>query len=101
LREASEGKLLSPSRRRKLVLQVSKNLKVSERRACQVLGQGRTPQRYIPELRSEEEKLSAEIIRLATVYGRYGYRRITALLRQEGWRVKCKMSGENLEKRRT
>jgi len=36
-----------------------------------------------------------------TQYGRYGYRRITALLKQEGWKVNYKMSGENMEKRRS
>jgi len=41
-------------------------------------------------VKSEEERLTAEIIKLATLYGRYGYRRITALLRQEGWRVNHK-----------
>jgi putative transposase len=30
------------------------------------------------------------IVRLATEYGRYGYRRVTALLRGEGWRVNHK-----------
>ena len=38
----------------------------------------------------EEEKLVARIIELATQYGRYGYRRITALLNQEGWLVNHK-----------
>ena len=52
--------------------------------------QARTTQRYISQVRSEEKRLSAEIINLATRYGRYGYRRITALLRQEGWRVNHK-----------
>jgi len=69
---------------------VCTNLAVSERRACRVLRQVRTTQRYIPHLRSEEERLAAEIVKLATLYGRYGYRRITALLRQEGWRVNHK-----------
>jgi transposase InsO family protein len=32
----------------------------------------------------------ADIIELATRYGRYGYRRITALLKQEGWQVNHK-----------
>jgi transposase InsO family protein len=32
----------------------------------------------------------ARIVELATEYGRYGYRRITALLRREGWRVNHK-----------
>jgi putative transposase len=34
--------------------------------------------------------LIARIIELATQYGRYGYRRITAMLRQEGWQVNHK-----------
>ncbi len=33
---------------------------------------------------------SKRIIALAAAYGRYGYRRITALLRREGWRVNHK-----------
>jgi transposase InsO family protein len=38
----------------------------------------------------EEERLVERIIELACQYGRYGYRRITALLRNEGWRVNHK-----------
>ena len=38
----------------------------------------------------DEERLTAAIIELATLYGRYGYRRITALLRQAGWLVNTK-----------
>jgi putative transposase len=77
-----------------------KTLKVSERRACRVLGQARTTQRHSPHIKNDEERLVARIIELATQYGRYGYRRITALLRQEGWKVNCKMSGAYLEKGR-
>jgi len=46
-------------------------------------------QRYVPQV-AEEERLAARVIELATQYGRYGYRRITALLRQEEWRVNHK-----------
>ena len=38
----------------------------------------------------DEGPLTAEIIRLASQYGRYGYRRITALLRNDGWVVNAK-----------
>ena len=38
----------------------------------------------------DEERLTAAIIELATLYGRYGYRRITALLRASGWVVNTK-----------
>ncbi len=47
-------------------------------------------QRYAPQVVDEEERLTARVIELATQYGRYGYRRITALLRQEEWRVNHK-----------
>ncbi len=39
---------------------------------------------------ADEEQLTQDITRLATKYGRYGYKRITALLRAEGWRVNHK-----------
>ena len=65
-------------------------LKVSERRACNVLGQHRSVQRRVPKVRSDETALTAAIVELATKYGRYGYRRITALLKRAGWRVNSK-----------
>ena len=63
---------------------------ISERRACRVVGQARSTQRHRPRWRDDEAALTAAIIRLASSYGRYGYRRITALLRLEGWRVNHK-----------
>ena len=63
---------------------------VSERFACKVLGQHRSPQRKKPKGRPDEEALTADIIRLASRYGRYGYRRITAMLRSEGWTANVK-----------
>ena len=65
-------------------------LGVSERRACRVLGQARTTQRDPPRTSDEEERLTAKIVELATKNGRYGYRRITALLKREGWLVNHK-----------
>lgn len=73
-----------------MVDRVLKTLRVSERRACQVLGQARTTQRHSSHIRNDEERLVARTIELATQYGRYGYRRITALLKQEGWKVNHK-----------
>jgi len=69
---------------------VLKTLKVSERRACRVLGQARTTQRHSPHIKDDEERFVARIVELTTRYGRYGYRRITALLNQEGWEVNHK-----------
>ena len=37
--------------------------------------------------RTDEDALTREIVALASEYGRYGYRRITALLRNRGWHV--------------
>ena len=63
---------------------------VSERRACQVLGQPRATQRRPRVVPSDEPRLVERMVELATRYGRYGYRRITALLRQAGWVVNAK-----------
>jgi len=65
-------------------------LKVSQRRACKVLGQPLSTQRHVRKEPEDEEKLVERIIELACQYGRYGYRRITALLRSEGWRLNHK-----------
>jgi transposase InsO family protein len=74
-----------------MVNKVCQKLKISERRACTVLGQSRATQRYPVILTDEEELLRNDIIGLATKYGRYGYRRITALLNNnQGWQVNHK-----------
>ncbi len=65
-------------------------LGVSERFACRVLGQPRTTQRKVPRTADDEVALTRDIIALARQYGRYGYRRITALLRDAGWLVNKK-----------
>lgn len=67
-----------------------RELGVSERRACAVLGQHRSTQRHLRLVPDDEPRLVRRIIELASRYGRYGYRRITALLRGEGWRVNPK-----------
>jgi transposase InsO family protein len=56
-----------------------------------VLGQHRSTQRKIPRGREDEAALTVDIVALATRYGRYGYRRITALLRSAGWVVNPKL----------
>jgi putative transposase len=55
-----------------------------------VIGQPRTTQRRVESVRDDEKALRAEIVTLAVRYGRYGYRRITALLRRDGWQVNHK-----------
>ena len=65
-------------------------MKVSERRVCRVLGQHRSTQRRLPRGRADEERLIADMIELTRQYGRYGYRRVAALLRDAGWQVNDK-----------
>jgi putative transposase len=65
-------------------------LGVSERQACRVLGQHRSTQRKRPTTPDDEAALTADIVELARQYGRYGYRRVTALLRVSGWSVNHK-----------
>jgi transposase InsO family protein len=72
------------------VAAVCARLEVSERRACKVLGQGRATQRYRAVVRDDEALLTAAIVERSLQYGRYGYRRVTGLLRNEGWRVNAK-----------
>jgi putative transposase len=60
---------------------------MTERHACRLLGQWRGTQRYEPIQRNDEDALTGAIITLASKYGRYGYRRITALLKRAGWQV--------------
>ncbi len=74
-----------------MIRHITQSLAVSERRACKVLEQAKTTQRRNLLPPSDEKQLTGDIIDLATRYGRYGYRRITALLNNErGWRVNHK-----------
>ena len=81
---SSQGKLLSPERRRRCVVYVRQRLRASERHACHVLGQPPTTQHRVKRVRRDEAALRTDVVRLASRFGRYGYRRITNLLRIEG-----------------
>lgn len=63
---------------------------MSERRACNLFGQSRSTQRRKPHIRTDEPRLITEMTELAIQYGRYGYRRITAMLRIKGWKINHK-----------
>lgn len=69
---------------------VCNRLEVSLRRACRVLGVVRSSYNYDRKVLPDEVLLTDRIIELAKEYGRYGYRRITALLQMEGWKVNHK-----------
>ena len=59
--------------------------KVSQRRACGVLGQSRSTQRRKAHVPDDEPKLLRRMAELASQYGRYGYRRVAKMLRKEGF----------------
>jgi len=63
---------------------------VSERRACQVISQSRMTQRYKTKQPDKDKALTTEIKKIAKRHKRYGYRMITAKLRQQGWNVNHK-----------
>lgn len=69
---------------------IREQMDVSERRACNVIGQSRMTQRYKTKQPDKDKALTAEIKNLAKKHKRYGYRMITAKLRQEGWNVNHK-----------
>jgi transposase InsO family protein len=77
-------------RRRKAIETVKQRLKVSERRACRVLGQHRSTQRHTVKTADDEKTLIKRTVELAEQYGRYGYRMITGFLKEEGFRVNHK-----------
>lgn len=69
---------------------VQQALEVSQRRACEVLEQPRTTQRYTPSPPADEARLVRRILELVRQRPRFGYRHIWSLLRAEGWQVNVK-----------
>ena len=82
--------MVSPARRRDAARYLVKRHRVSERRACRVVGQHRSTQRYERVVPDYELRLVARMNALATAHPRYGYRRVHALLVTEGWRINRK-----------
>ncbi len=72
------------------MVHVQQKFDLPERRVCRYLEQPRSTQRRRPVVPDDEKALTADIVRLAGKYGRYGYRRVTALLKAEGWIVNHK-----------
>lgn len=81
------GKLVSPSRRRAAVEELQRKFPASERRACKTIGQARSSQRYQAKPRSDEPRLLQRLMHLVRRRPRFGYRRIAALLRADGFRA--------------
>ncbi len=64
--------------------------KVSERRACKVINLHRATKRYETREDQTNKTITPRILYYAGEYGRYGYKRITALVRAEGYKVNHK-----------
>lgn len=82
--------MVSPTRRRDAVAFLVRRHKVSERRACKVVGQHRSTQRYAPVPGDFETRLIKAMHAHAEANPRWGYRRIHALLLLDGWEVNLK-----------
>jgi putative transposase len=81
---------VSPARKREAVEHLQEKFDASERRACEVVDQPRSTQRYTGHPQDDERKLVARMLELVRQRPRFGYRRIAALLRGEGWAVNVK-----------
>ena len=81
---------MSPSRRKSCVRHLRTRLQVSERRACRTIDQPRSSQRYVAKDRADEKVLTGEMLKQVRLHPRFGYRRIWALLRQDGHRINRK-----------
>lgn len=76
--------------KRQAMVQELKALGLSERLACRLAGIARSSFRYQPQPAPDDEPLRAEVLKLAQRHRRYGYRRITALLRRQEHPVNAK-----------
>lgn len=82
--------MVSPARRRDAVAYLVRRHKVSERRACRVVGQHRSTQRYEALPNDFEDRLVKDMVRHAAAHPRWGYRQIWGLLVNDGWKVNRK-----------
>ena len=62
----------------------------SERLACRIVGQHRSTQRHQPIEPDRDRALREELRRLSRAHPRWGYRRVHAVLREQGWVVNRK-----------
>ena len=87
---SSRKKMVGPGAKRTAVAELRKQPGTSERRACRLVGLKRSTHRYRQQNNERRERLRTRIGAIADERQRFGYRRITALLRREGWRVNHK-----------
>jgi transposase InsO family protein len=81
---------MTTARRRQITRELQATFAVSQRRACRAMGLARSSLRYDPVVRDQRQALMRRIEELAGKHPRFGYRRIWAMLRREGWSVNKK-----------
>ncbi len=81
---------MTPAQRRAAVQWVQARYGLSERRACRLVGVGRSTLRYRSRARTDESSLRQRLRELAAERPRFGYRRLHVLLRREGMRLNHK-----------
>ena len=79
--------MVSPARKREAVKHLEAKLQVSQRRACKVIRQPRSTQRYAAQRPGKDAKLVAELRRYAVKHPRAGYRMAAAHLRRRDQKV--------------
>ena len=91
-REHNISEVVSPAHKKRAVSHITSQGLCSVRRACRVLKLNRSTYQYRLKLPTfKQQRLKARIIALSRKHSRYGYRRIRALLDQEGWQVSRKL----------
>lgn len=82
--------MVSPASKRRAVEHVKEKLSVSERRACRVIGQSRTSQRYESKTAKKDQELTKAMRKIIKQRPRYGCRRVYQELRAQGLEVNYK-----------
>ncbi|MFM8457777.1 MAG: IS3 family transposase [Chthoniobacterales bacterium] len=82
--------MVSPSARRRAARQSLESGIASKSAACRALGLARSGFYRMARASVESRRIRKEVLELSAKHPRYGYRRITALLRREGFEVNPK-----------
>lgn len=69
---------------------LQEKFEVSERRACKVISIHRATKRYEPKEDPVSKIVTPKVIKYASLYGRYGYKRVTALIKRDGFKINHK-----------
>jgi hypothetical protein len=65
--------MVSPSQRPEAVMMIRDRLKLSERRACEIVGHPRCTQRHEPKVAADGQLLRRELRRISAEHKRWGY----------------------------